>query len=245
MTREFLIFQLVAPMGSFGGLAVGERRGTASRPSHSALSGLLAAALGLDRADPRQRDFAAGLAFATRRDHLGPMLTDFHLAQAPPTRSGVGWRTRREELSGELSTILSRRDYHADCAFTVACLALESSLIGLPTIAEALLRPVFALYLGRKSCPLGLPPNPKLLASDTLQGAFAAYDECARPDPFTNWRAADAEIACDGNFLGLLGVASAHRKAPRRDAVVDRKCWRFDLRDEYVFPPSQTGEMAE
>ena len=48
---ETLIFQLEAPLSSWGEVAVGEYRPSAEYPSQSAVQGLLGAALGLDRDD--------------------------------------------------------------------------------------------------------------------------------------------------------------------------------------------------
>lgn len=49
MTGRFLTATLYAPTGSFGDIAVGERRGTERRPTRSALLGLLGASLGIER----------------------------------------------------------------------------------------------------------------------------------------------------------------------------------------------------
>ncbi|MCC3246306.1 type I-E CRISPR-associated protein Cas5/CasD [Methylocystis sp. WRRC1] len=243
---ELLMFQLVAPIGAFGAVAVGERRETAPRPSHSGLIGLLGASLGLERADPRQPQFSASLAFASRRDRLGPLLADYHTAQTPPARKGRTWATRREELSGEVNTILSRRDYHADCAFSIACLPIEETVASLHEIAEALRRPMMTLYLGRKSCPLCLPPDPLLVQAKTLRGAFDAYDafrEDRQPER-VRWRDPDGEVSLSAVFHahGLApppGVTSGRREQ-RRDVVVDRRGWRFDLREEIVLPRLDT-----
>ncbi|WP_018268673.1 type I-E CRISPR-associated protein Cas5/CasD [Methylosinus sp. LW4] len=231
--RKLLLFQLVAPLGSFGDVAVGERRETGARPSHSALAGLLGAALGLERADPRQAEFAAALAFASRRDRLGPLIVDYHTTQTPPTRKGTTWATRREELAGKRNTILSRRDYRADCAFLIACGALEQSLFTLESLEQALRKPVFTLYLGRKSCPLGLPPDPLLVEAETLVDALAEYDRRRRrPDAYAHYFERDGEIALDDYFTGFPNNATCVET--RRDVVLDRKLWRFDLRDEHV-----------
>lgn len=233
--RQLLLFQLVAPLGAFGGVAVGERRETGARPGHSALAGLLAAALGLERADERQAAFSAGLAFAARCDRLGPLLADYHTAQTPPARKGKSWATRREELGGEVNTILSRRDYRTDCAFTIACATLKKTHVCLEALEKALRKPVFTLYLGRKSCPLALPPDPRIVETDTLEAAFAAYDSSVtRPDVFARFFERGGEIACDAR-LWDMAVAAGARRDSRRDVVVDRKTWRFDLRDEFVF----------
>ena len=237
---ELLLFQLVAPLGAFGSIAVGERRQTAARPSHSGLAGLLGAALGLDRADPRQIAFATSLAFAVRCDHLGPLLADYHTAQTPPARKGKTWATRREELAGETNTILSRRDYHSDCAFSVACLAAEKTFVSLDQIAKALQRPIFTLYLGRKSCPLGLPPDPLLAEAATLGDAFRAYDEFrAGRRPSYPWCDPAGEVSLEAIFCErALASRGSARIEQRRDVVIDRKGWRFDLREEIVLPPT-------
>jgi len=234
---QLLLFQIVAPIGAFGSLAVGERRETAARPAYSALAGLLAAALGMERADPCQQAFAAGLAFASRRDRLGPLLADYHTAQTPPAKKGKTWATRRDELAGEVNTILSRRDYRTDCAFTVACAAIASGPHSLEDMEAALRRPLFTLYLGRKSCPLGLPPDPRIIEAGSLRDAFTAYDtERRRPAVFEDWKLGDGEIACDARLRPL--AEGAARRETRRDVVVDRKIWRFDLRDEFVLSAS-------
>lgn len=242
---RLLLFQLVAPLGAFGTVAVGERRETATRPSHSGLVGLLGAALGLERDDPRQTDFAASLAFAVRCDHIGPLLADYHTAQTPPARKGKTWATRRDELAGERNTILSRRDYRSDCAFSIACLAVAETFASLDEIASALPRPRFVLYLGRKSCPLGLPPDPFLFEEATLDAAFAAYDEFRadrRPafDPLDPY----GDIFVDRAFVarGLADESEIARIDKRRDVVMDRRAWRFDLRDEALLTRRSAGE---
>ena len=246
---ELLLFQLVAPLGSFGGVAVGERRETAARPAHSALAGFLAAALGMERADLRQTSFAASLAFAVRCEHVGPLLADYHTAQTPPARKGKKWATRREELAGEVNTILSRRDYRSDCAFTIACLTVAEPVIPPGDIAEALRRPIFALYLGRKSCPLGLPPDPQLIEAPTLDAAFDEYDRLRQGRrPVIGWIYPAGEISVDSAFF-RLGLASSDpgdkaRVEKRRDMVVDRRGWRFDLRDETILVPTSIGGAA-
>ncbi|HLD44337.1 MAG TPA: CRISPR-associated protein Cas5, partial [bacterium] len=48
---DYLVFQLRAPLSAWGETAVGEYRPTSNYPSNSALLGLLAAALGIDRED--------------------------------------------------------------------------------------------------------------------------------------------------------------------------------------------------
>lgn len=58
--RPYLTPTLYAPFASFGGLAVGERRGCERQPTRSALIGLLGAALGIDRADEASQNALVG-----------------------------------------------------------------------------------------------------------------------------------------------------------------------------------------
>ena len=48
---RFLVFTLYSPLGSFGEIAVGERRMSWARPGRSAVLGLVAAALGYERTE--------------------------------------------------------------------------------------------------------------------------------------------------------------------------------------------------
>src|ERR1700732_2783783 len=113
---EFLTFALAAPIAAMGDLAVGERRGSWDRPGRSAVLGLIAACLGLDREDEAAHAaLETGYGLALRRERIGPLLADYHTAQVPPRQRGRQFATRAEELAANnLETILSRRDYRCD-----------------------------------------------------------------------------------------------------------------------------------
>src|SRR5208337_1142437 len=171
MPREFLLFRLSGPLASWGEIAVGERRSSWPRPSKSAVLGLVAAALGYDRHDTKAHALLNdGLHFAVRVDStmrgftagsgadsgLKP-LRDYHTAQVPSARRGKKWATRAEELrEGQLNTILSERWYWTNMTATAAVWWKQRGAEQPPLaeIESALREPVFALYLGRKSCPL-------------------------------------------------------------------------------------------
>lgn len=113
---EFLSFQLAAPIAAMGELAVGERRGSWDRPGRSAVLGLVAGCLGLDRADEDAHlALEEGYGLALRVERRGAVLADYHTAQVPPAKRNRRFATRAEELAApELNTILSRRDYRTD-----------------------------------------------------------------------------------------------------------------------------------
>ena len=171
---RFLLFTLYAPMGSFGEIAVGERRMSWARPGRSAVLGLVAAASGIERTDEdTHRNLEAGLWYAVRTDAPGRPFIDYHTAQTPKARRGRTFATRREELeSDDLNTVLSSREWRSDACFTVSLWPRVEDAVDLDEMAGALRRPRFALYLGRKSAPLGLPLDPAVIEADTFMDAF-------------------------------------------------------------------------
>jgi len=169
---SFLVFHLYGPMAAWGEIAVGEVRPSERRPTRSALLGLLAAALGLRRSEEEaQGELARGLRFAVRVDRAGVPISDYHTAQVQAPRRGFAPATRAEQLAArrdDLETILSRREYRCDAAYTVAAWRAEESGPTLDALAAALQRPVFPLYLGRKSCPLAWPLGAQVLEAANL-----------------------------------------------------------------------------
>lgn len=239
---RFLLFTLYTPLGSFGEIAVGERRMSWARPGRSAMLGLVAAAQGIDRADEdSHRRLEAGLHFAVRTDAPGRSLIDYHTAQMPRARKGHTFATRREELEvDDLNTVLSSREWRADSCFTVALWPRPGVSIDLNYIAECLRYPRFTLYAGRKSGPLGLPLNPAIVEADSF---LAALDARQPNDE-------EREILERINIRGVAGgeIAFDHdapappcdtRLERRRDAVVSRMRWQFVDRLERVIVIAQ------
>ena len=233
---QFLLFTLYAPMASFGEIAVGERRMSWTRPSRSAVLGLVAAARGLDRADEgAHAQLEASLYYAVRTDVPGRPLMDYHTAQAPKARRGLTYSTRREEVSAEdLNTVLSTREWLSDACFTVCLWEREGCTVSLNDLAAALREPRFVLYVGRKSGPLGLPLNPALVAADTFFDAFAVRQR----NPVEQ-----DVLDMIGDNSGSLQIAADHdapasvdgRIERRHDSIVNRTRWQFGERLERVF----------
>ena len=244
---SFLTFILVAPLGAMGSLAVGERRGGWDRPGRSAVLGLIAGCLGLDRA--AEADHAAlsgGFGLAMRREGAAtPLLSDYHTAQTAPTRKNRIFATRREEVAVEdRQTILSRRDYRADIAFTLALWPRAACPWTLEGLAEALRHPHFTPYLGRKSCPLGLPMAPLILSAETVREAFIARDVAADPIERTALAQPGGGTVWSDPSLGEpdLGLPVS-RSETRRDEPLSRARWQFGLREEVValWPAHEAG----
>jgi len=195
-----LAFTLYAPLAAMGDLAVGERRGGFDRPARSAILGLVAAALGLNRTD--EDGHAAldqGYRLAQRVRLTGALVIDYHTVQAPPADRKARWTTRREALdrpSHELNTLLSSRDYRADIWVDVALIRFDGSGPPPEVLAAALRHPAYTLFFGRKSCPLGLPLVPVwTTAVDRIGALFATLDETFVTDDPRNPEPIAATIA--------------------------------------------------
>ena len=231
--RDHLVFVLHGPIAAFGGVAVGERRGGEARPARSALLGLLAAALGVERGEAATHmAMERGYGVAVRVDAPGVTLSDYHTAQVPPARRGERHATRRAELDARpLETILSRREYRTDSLFTVAVWAREAAPFALANLAAALRRPRFCLSIGRKSCPLGLPPGPVVVAADD---ALAAMEARPVPPPEQvvrqRLRAHATMLATD--LDGMSADVPTRWTETRRDAIASRDHWQFSQRSE-------------
>ncbi|MHB1047201.1 MAG: type I-E CRISPR-associated protein Cas5/CasD [Thermoanaerobaculia bacterium] len=236
---DYLVFRLFGPLSSWGDIAVGEVRPSADRPTRSAILGLVAAALGFRR-DEEDRHVALGssLGIGVLVTSVGKPLADYHTVQVPPSGAAKHPRryaTRREELTSrhrsELRTILSRREYRMDSLADVAAWSRNPEPpFALKTIGEALERPTFVPYLGRKSCPLALPMQPRIVAASSLAEAFAA----AR---FDTPSGVPIHEPCGRRTLywdegGEAGVP-VERTETRRDSPVSRRRWQFAVRREH------------
>jgi CRISPR system Cascade subunit CasD len=236
---EYLVFLLYAPLGAMGGIAVGERRAGFDRPGKSAILGLVAAALGLDRSDEEAHvALAGGYGLGLGEIAAGRLLSDYHTTQAPPQRKGRRFDTRREELAvDDLGTILSIREYRTEPAYLVVLWARNASRWPLGQFAEALMRPQFHLYFGRKACPLGAPLDPRVVQAEDCGSAIRTYIANRTPEQTEFLR--PLNLGGSPSVLGLdLDGATSHaarmRIERRRDALESRKRWQFGLRSELI-----------
>jgi len=230
---EYLLFRLYGPLASWGTTAVGEVRPTAAWPARSAVIGLVAAALGIRRdEETRHRELAGGLGLAVCVERSGELLRDYHTIQVPPERKGAAYRTRRDELGAEtVNTLLSQRDYRTDALYTVALWSKNGcSAPSLDVLAEALRRPKFALYLGRKACPPALPLAPHIVSAADLREAF---DQADFPQvAFLDSLPSSGERIFVWEALTTPGMEALH-VSPRRDDPTSRRRWQFGEREEY------------
>ncbi|OHX15258.1 type I-E CRISPR-associated protein Cas5/CasD [Chromobacterium amazonense] len=246
--REYLVFRLYGPMASWGELAVGEQRASADHPSRSALLGLLGAALGVRRDDEAgQQALSRGYRFGVKLVATGMPLRDYHTVQWPDIPKKFAYRSRRQEVRDKekLNTILSSREYRSDSLSAVAVEASPDAPYGLSMLADALRAPVFLPYLGRKSCPLALPLDPKLGGFDTLKQALDSRDDEPLVPGFNlnddeTWPG-DIDLDKDRQARYFWDEAMADvgmdatLQLMRHDQPLSRRRWQFEPRREWVY----------
>lgn len=160
--RDFLVLKLHGPMQAWGEHTFEGLRPSANFPTRSGLLGLLGACLGIKRNDREQlHRLADSIGMAVRVDER-------HV----PRRDGT-WRTvrmvkitdyhtvkdARDDYAGLKSheTIQTWREYLYDAEFTVALWTPPNATLSLADLEEAVKRPRFTPYLGRRSCPVTRP----------------------------------------------------------------------------------------
>ena len=253
---DFLIFQLYGPMASWGDIAVGEVRPSQNHPSKSAISGLLAGALGIAREEGGKhikidQDYGT----AVRMFLPGEILRDYHTVQMP---EGGPYNSRREELSNreKLHTVLSYRDFYMDAFYQIAVWGKQDkTLFSLEEIQQALLAPRFPLYLGKKSHPLSLPACPMVFSGLSLKKAFEKYPL----DKGKIWidKIHKGNLMQKSNESGTKAVSSFIRyfwekdllkenagmtpdmSVFKRDRIFNRRKWLFNEREEYQYSESK------
>jgi CRISPR system Cascade subunit CasD len=109
-------------------------------------------------------------------------------------------------------------------------------------------QPGFVTYLGRKSCPLGLPLGPRI---EEAADAPAALEARHRTGPEALLKGpgghllrriladppAETVIVLDADDPA---VGARHRRTEfRRDQPLSRRLWQFDLREEAVLGAEQ------
>lgn len=232
---RYLTFQLYGPFAAFGAIAVGEVRSTSLSPAKSAILGLLAGALGVDRYNNiMYRKLAESYTMAVRMDASGRILRDFHTIQSSRPGKGVIPNTRREELESgaPINTITSRRDYLNDAVCMVCLKANDLPPYSLENLAQALEHPIYMPYIGRKSCPVGLPLSPLIIEGQSFQDVLMQRPPDRRfLESIVSGQDPEKEVMVRLFWEEEQRPSSVHA-VPRRDVSLNKKGWQFAERLE-------------
>lgn len=249
---RILAFRLFGPLAAWGTGEAGETdRPTADHPGRSAVVGLLGAALGLRRADEQAHaDLAASFRLAVTAQGDRRVLRDYRTVQTvEPSRQQrkTGFVSRKHALAtgDKVHTMITRRQYIQDGLWRVFLAPRPDAVYTPDDLVAALRRPLFELYLGRRDCPLALPPDPQVHDADGIDALLTAYP--ALPEPDKNGRPAglrrlaqrlgrtDVTLAWEPEFPGAPDPetpATARRDVA--DEPLSRTRRRFARREERV-----------
>ena len=134
-----LLLRLAGAMQSWGTTSRFDQRDTGKEPSKSGVTGLLAAALGIDRENWTDLEPLIRLTMGVRHDRPGIPKRDYQTAQ----------QIISADHSKIHETAVTTRDYLADAVFLVGLEGANRSLM--EKIHAALRDPFWPLALGRKS----------------------------------------------------------------------------------------------
>ncbi len=135
-----IVMKFQGPLQSYGTDSHFEIRHTDDYPSKGAVLGLVAAALGIRRDETAKLQELDKLHMVVRVDQNGQICKDYQTAYKPKYKKG-----------DKEHTYITHRYYLEDAVFLVA-IEGEDELI--KRIYEALKKPYFALFYGRRSCPV-------------------------------------------------------------------------------------------
>lgn len=190
MSDPYLLLWLEAPLQAWGHDSKFGRRDSLDFPTKSGVLGLLCCARG---AGGEERDWLAAwadldmqLVAYVRQDRQGlpmprqPLLRDFHMVGSgydneDPWQSLLIPKTSEGKKAVGGGTKMTYRYYLQDMAYAVA---LQAPAAEAETVANALLNPVWDLYLGRKTCV----PTEFIYQGlfDTAEQALSAGQDLAR-----------------------------------------------------------------
>lgn len=222
MSTRFLLLWLEAPLQSWGADSKFGRRDTLSFPTKSGITGLLLCALG---ASGEQKELLSRLAplrqtvvsyARTKKSNEGqlkkedsePLLRDFHMVgsgydDANPWETLLIPKTSEGKKAVGGGTKLTYRYYLQDARFAVV---LEVPAELAMSFADAMQKPVYDLYLGRKNCV----PTDFIYRGifETEAAALRMAHEIARGKGFTveDFRVVDGEDSDNGDAMTLNDV---------------------------------------
>jgi len=178
--QDYLIIKLQGAMQAWGGHTYEDYRPSLIFPTRSAIVGLLGACVGIEREDIQalqalNKSFHQELTVRAdkrkieRRKNADDKsvsmqkITDFHTVQ----------HARKVDGKPRPEAIVSRREYLCDAEFTLALAFVENASYGLDRVKQAIQKPVYTPFLGRRSCPIQRPLYEAVINAENAQAALS------------------------------------------------------------------------
>jgi CRISPR system Cascade subunit CasD len=176
---SYLILKLQGAMQAWGSHTYEDYRPSLIFPTRSAVVGLLGACLGLEREKPAQLKALSESFELTVLAHSRHVELRHFKERKPRTVSlykMTDYHTvldaRRSDGGKRDDAIVSRREYLCDAEFTLALSFKEKADFTLEQIEQAVKKPIYTPYLGRKSCPLQRPLFEKIVVEENAEIAL-------------------------------------------------------------------------
>lgn len=237
--RSCLLFHISGAMCSWGSSTSGAYRPTDGYPTKSAIVGILAASLGIDRFDnKRQAQLYADFDYVVISAGTEEYIADFATIQTtmmPKGETITSLPPRAEELSrGELKTIVADRRYLCNGYYTIIVIPIGKSAIPLSELKRALEHPHYVPYLGRKSCPLSAPLCPTIEEYESIVQVIKEH----KFEPFLKDKDVSIFLSkhCSPHIYATFKMGGdSFIKRTRADNNPDRDNWQFSERDEFEY----------
>jgi len=162
--NRYLAIKLHGVMQAWGGHTYEDLRHSELIPARSAVLGMLAACIGIDRSDVEGlQSLSASVRMAVRLDSKPQRIMDFHTVLD----------ARKVDGKPNPNPVVSRREYLCDAKYTILIQAISEDGYSLESIEQAIKTPVYTPFLGRRSCPLSRPLFAEVISAIDFKQAFA------------------------------------------------------------------------
>ena len=172
-----LAFYIDAPLQSWGASSKFQHRETNGFPTKSAIVGLIAGALGIDKYGSTEvtdlqpiADLKLTVVRINKGQQMSSRFTDFHTVGGGYNKKATLWEKMsipKKASGAPFGTVITRRSYLTDANF-VALLEGDEDMLN--QIHTALLDPAWGIWFGRKTCLPASPLSPHV--GDSRQAAL-------------------------------------------------------------------------
>jgi len=181
--QDFLIIKLQGAMQAWGGHTFEDYRPSHIIPTRSAVVGLLGACLGIDRADIQGiADLNSSFELMVRADKRKVQTKQFGqikekiLTMHKMTDFHTVLDARKVDGSARTDAIISHREYLCDAEFSLALEFRNNAVFNLEKVKQAIQKPYYTPFLGRRSCPIQQPLFKTIVAAENAQKALAQIE---------------------------------------------------------------------
>lgn len=181
--QDFLIIKLQGAMQAWGGHTFEDYRPSHIFPTRSAVVGLLGACLGIDRADIQGiADLNSSFELMVRADKRKVQTKQFGqikekiLTMHKMTDFHTVLDARKVDGSARTDAIISHREYLCDAEFSLALEFRNNAVFNLEKVKQAIQKPYYTPFLGRRSCPIQQPLFKSIVAAENAQKALAQIE---------------------------------------------------------------------